>query len=99
MGKKINKAVKGVVKSVGKVVKGGIDTTLGAVGMGKEPKAKIVEAPAAQQASAPAAVVEAPKAEAESDESAQTESDRKKARSGGKKSLSVSRSSGGGINI
>lgn len=48
----------------------------------------------------PAPPVEvAPEKEAEVDEGAQTESGRKKAQSSGKRSLSVARSSGGGVNI
>ena len=48
----------------------------------------------------PAAVIEAPKEDtADTTDNAQTESGRKKALAGGKRSLSVARSSGSGINI
>lgn len=48
----------------------------------------------------PAQIVDVPEQDkAEGEDEAQTESARKKARAGGKKSLSVARSSGGGINI
>lgn len=58
------------------------------------------EMPAAPDVTPAAAPVEAPKQDqTAADTAAATESDRKKARSGGKKSLSVSRSSGGGLNI
>lgn len=56
--------------------------------------------PSVADTQVPAAQVEAPKEVVEDvDTSADTESGRKKARSGGKKSLSVARSSGGGINL
>lgn len=99
MGKKIKKAVKKVTKSVKKVVKevarpvkqiaGGLAGSAGA--------AQEVEVP---QAATPAAqIVDVPEKEVSTEDEAQTESGRKKARAGGKKSLSVARSSGGGINI
>ncbi|WAO25474.1 hypothetical protein [Shigella phage CT02] len=100
--KKIKKAVKKVVKEVGKPIeKAGKEVGKavgGTLGAGKQ---EIIqqEAPAPVVAAPPPAqVVDVPeqdKAEGE----AQTESARKKARSGGKKALSVARSSGGGINI
>lgn len=100
MGKKVKKAVKKVTKSVKKVVKevarpvkqvaGGLAGGAGA--------AQVVEVP--QAAATPAAqIVDVPEKEASTEDEAQTESGRKKARAGGKKSLSVARSSGGGINI
>lgn len=100
MGKKIKKAVKKVTKSVKKVVKevarpvkqvaSGL---AGGVG-----EAQVVEVP--QAAATPAAqIVDVPEKEVSTEDEAQTESGRKKARAGGKKSLSVARSSGGGINI
>ncbi|WGL32432.1 host range and adsorption protein [Escherichia phage PGX1] len=103
MGKKIKKAVKKVTKSVKKVVKevarpvkqvaGGIAGLAGGAG-----EAQVVEVP--QAAATPAAqIVDVPEKEVSTEDEAQTESGRKKARAGGKKSLSVARSSGGGINI
>ena len=48
----------------------------------------------------PAQIVDVPEQDkADGEDEAQTESARKKARAGGKKELSVARSSGGGINI
>lgn len=102
MGKKIKKAVKKVTKSVKKVVKevarpvkqvaGGLAGLAGGAG-----EAQVVEVPAA--ASPAAQIVDVPEKEVSTEDEAQTESGRKKARAGGKKSLSVARSSGGGINI
>ncbi|UHS65068.1 tail assembly protein [Klebsiella phage vB8388] len=102
--KKIKKAVKKVVKEVGKPVeKAGKEVGKvvgGALGAGKQ---EIIqqEAPAPVVAAPPPAqVVDVPEQDkAEGEDEAQTESARKKARSGGKKELSVARSSGGGINI
>lgn len=102
--KKIKKAVKKVVKEVGKPVeKAGKEVGKavgGALGAGKqeiiqqEAPVPVVTAPP------PAQVVDVPEQDkAEGEDEAQTESARKKARAGGKKSLSVARSSGGGINI
>lgn len=82
--KKIKKAVSKVTKSA-----------VGLVGLAPDVKAPS----AAAEATSPAPVIEAPVEKATEDEKAQTESDKKKAQSGGKKSLSVSRSSGTGVNI
>lgn len=100
MGKKIKKAVKKVTKSVKKVVKEVArpvkQVASGLAGGAGE--AQVVEVP--QQAATPAAqIVDVPEKEVSTEDEAQTESGRKKARAGGKKSLSVARSSGGGINI
>ena len=100
MGKKIKKAVKKVTKSVKKVVKEVArpvkQVTRGLAGGAGE--AQVVEVP--QAAATPAAqIVDVPEKEVSTEDEAQTESGRKKARAGGKKSLSVARSSGGGINI
>lgn len=94
-GKSFKKAIKKVTKTVKKTA--GIATG-GLLGGDEEPKGAVaVEAPAP---AAPAAqIVEPPKAEAEGNDESQTEAGRKKARAGGKKSLSVARSSGGGLNI
>lgn len=102
--KKIKKAVKKVVKEVSRPVeKAGKEVGKvvgGALGAGKqeviqqEAPAPVVTAPP------PAQIVDVPEQDkAEGEDEAQTESARKKARAGGKKSLSVARSSGGGINI
>lgn len=98
MGKKIKKAVKKVTKSVKKVVKEVArpvkQVASGLAGGAGE--AQVVEAP---QAAPAAQIVDVPEKEVTTEDEAQTESGRKKARAGGKKSLSVARSSGGGINI
>ncbi|AKA62146.1 host range and adsorption protein [Citrobacter phage phiCFP-1] len=102
--KKIKKAVKKVVKEVSRPVeKAGKEVGKvvgGALGAGKQ---EIIqqEAPAPVVAAPPPAqIVDVPEQDtAEGEDEAQTESARKKARAGGKKALSVARSSGGGINI
>lgn len=86
--KKAFKKVKKVVKKT---------SGIGLLGGGESPRAVEVEAP--PQAAPAAQIVEAPKTDVETDDESQTESGRKKARAGGKKSLSVARSSGGGINL
>lgn len=100
MGKKVKKAVKKVTKSVKKVVKEVARPVKQVAGglAGGAGEAQVVEVP--QAAAAPAAqIVDVPEKEVSTEDEAQTESGRKKARAGGKKSLSVARSSGGGINI
>ncbi len=87
--KKVKKAVKKVAKEVTRPVKQVAGALAGGIG-----EAQAVEAP---QAAAP--IVDVPEKEVSTEDEAQTESGRKKARAGGKKSLSVARSSGGGINI
>ena len=104
MGKKIKKAVKKVTKSVKKVVKEVTRPVKQIAGglAGGAGKAQVVEVPqaAATPAATPAAqIVDVPEKEVSTEDEAQTESGRKKARAGGKKSLSVARRSGGGINI
>lgn len=84
MGKSISKAFK-------KVVKG----TLGAVGLGADDAPKVVEA----QPTAPAAPVEVPNDKVEDVDTEATASDEKKVKRSGKRSLQVSRTSGGGISI
>lgn len=101
MGKKIKKAVKKVTNSVKKVAKevtrpvkqvaSGLAGVAGVAG-----EAQAVEVP---QAAPAAQIVDVPEKEVSTEDEAQTESGRKKARADGKKSLSVARSSGGGINI
>lgn len=101
MGKKIKKAVKKVTKSVKKVVKEVArpvkQVASGLAGGAGE--AQVVEVPQAASATPSAQIVDVPEKEVSTEDEAQTESGRKKARAGGKKSLSVARSSGGGINI
>lgn len=100
--KKIKKAVKKVVKEVSRPVeKAGKEVGKvvgGALGAGKQ---EIIQQEAPVPVAAPPAqIVDVPEQDkAEGEDEAQTESARKKARAGGKKSLSVARSSGGGINI
>lgn len=101
MGKKIKKAVKKVTKSVKKVVKEVArpvkQVASGLAGGAGE--AQVVEVPQPAAATPAAQIVDVPEKEVSTEDEAQTESGRKKARAGGKKSLSVARSSGGGINI
>lgn len=94
--KKIKKAVRKVVKPVEKVVKKAASVAV--PGQGAAPKTVVQEVQA--PAPAPAALVDVPTQEnVETEDEAQTEAGRRKARAGGKKSLSVARSSGGGLNI
>lgn len=101
MGKKIKKAVKKVTKSVKKVVKEVTrpvkQVARGLAGGAGE--AQVVEVPQPAAATPAAQIVDVPEKEVSTEDEAQTESGRRKARAGGKKSLSVARSSGGGINI
>lgn len=88
-GKSLKKAFKKVRKAVTKPIS---DV------LGKEPAAAVEVA--APEVVPPAAAVEvATPTTTQTEDEASTESDRRKARSGGKKSLSVSRSGGGGINL
>lgn len=99
--RKVSKPVEKAVKQVGKaaedVGKGAVGLVAGAAGLGKEPDVKVVEQAAPVQAPAPVAaqVIEPPsKEDVDTDDDSQTESGKKKTRAGGKKSLSVARSSG-----
>ncbi|SOO46816.1 Phage protein [Yersinia phage fPS-59] len=86
----LRKIVKKAIKAVTKPVEGII---AGALGKAPDMQAPDMQAPAAQ-------VIEPPtKDKADTDDEALTESGKKKAARGGKKSLSVARSSGSGINI
>lgn len=88
--KKIKKAVKKVTRKITKPVE---KLAKGALG-GDAP------VPQVQEAAPAAALVDVPDVEkVESEDEAQTEAGRKKAARGGKKSLSVARSAGGGLNI
>ncbi len=83
MGKSISKAFKKVVKGA-----------LGTVGLGANDAPKVVEAPT------PAATpVEVPNDKVEDVDTETTASDEKKVKRSGKRSLQVSRTSGGGISI
>ncbi|SOO46359.1 Phage protein [Yersinia phage fPS-52] len=86
----LRKTFKKVIKAVTKPVVGIIG---GALGKAPDVQPPDIQAPSAQ-------VIEPPtKDKADTDDEALTESGKKKAARGGKKSLSVARSSGGGINI
>ena len=106
MGKTVKKAVKKVAKPVTKAVNKvtkevtrPIKQVAGALAGGTG-EAQVLEVPQPTPAATPAAqIVDVPEKEVSTEDEAQTESGRKKARSGGKKSLSVARSSGEGINI
>lgn len=97
MGKKIKKVVKKTVKAVTKPVEKVVKGTVGALA-GYKPDVQV--APDVAPAPVAAQIIEPPsKEDVDTNDSAQTESGKKKARAGGKKSLSVTRSSGGGLNI
>lgn len=85
MGKSISKAFKKVVKS-----------TLGTVGLGSDAAPKAVEAQTPAPAAAP---VEIPNDKVEDVDTEATASDEKKVKRSGKRSLRVSRTSGGGISL
>lgn len=104
MGKKITKAVKKVVKEVTRPVKQVAREVVRPVkqvaGALAGATAGAPDMPEIAQPTPPAALVEVPQQEeVQTDTDAATESSRKKSRAVGKKSLSVTRSAGGGINI
>lgn len=80
---------KSISKAFKKVVKG----ALGTVGLGSDDAPKVVEA------QTPAAPVEVPNDQVEDVDTETTASDEKKVKRSGKRSLQVSRTSGGGISI
>ena len=80
-------------KSISKAFKKVVKSTLGAVGLGSDDAPKVVEA------QAPAAPVEVPNDKVEDVDTETTASDEKKVKRSGKRSLQVSRTSGGGISI
>lgn len=80
---------KSISKAFKKVVKG----ALGTVGLGSDDAPKVVEA------QTPAAPVEVPNDQVEDVDTEVTASDEKKVKRSGKRSLQVSRTSGGGISI
>lgn len=93
MGKKITKAVKKVVKKAVKEITRPVKQVAGAL-------AGAPDMPDTAPPTPSAALIEVPQQEeVQTDTDADTVSSRKKARAGGKKSLSVARSAGGGINI
>ena len=97
-GKKLKKAFKKVTKVVSKVGGGAIP----GLGGGGGEKEKPVQQVAPEVAAPPQtlqATTEVAKKEVDEDGDADTEAAKKKARSGGKKGLSVARSSGSGLNI
>lgn len=94
--KKVKKAVKKVVKKVGRPIEKLGRGVVGGLAGGAGGAVEVVQP---EPAAAAAQIVDVPEKDVEHDESAETESGRRKARAGGKKSLSVARSSGGGINI
>lgn len=93
--KKVKKAVKKVVKQVSRPVEKLAKGAVGALAGGVE--VPDIQAPEPQAVAAQLA--EVPDQKVETEDEAQTEAGRKKAARGGKKSLSVARSSGGGLNI
>lgn len=94
--KKVKKAVKKVVKQVGKPIEKLGRKTVGALAGGAGGAVEVMQP---EPVAAAAQLIDVPDKQVETDDSAETESGRRKARAGGKKSLSVARSSGGGINI
>lgn len=93
--KKVRKAVKKAVKKVGRPFEKAGKAVIGGLAGGTGGAVEVVQPEAAPAA----ALIDVPDKEVETDDAAETESGRRKARAGGKKSLSVARSSGGGINI
>lgn len=80
-------------KSISKAFKKVVKSTLGTVGLGSDDAPKVVEA------QTPAAPVEVPNEQVEDVDTEATASDEKKVKRSGKRSLQVSRTSGGGISI
>lgn len=92
-GKKLKKAF----KKVSKIATGGAG--IPGLGGGDKEKKEQVQAPEVQAPQNVQATTEVAKKEVDEDGDADTESAKKKARAGGKKGLSVARSSGSGLNI
>ncbi|AVJ51914.1 host range protein [Escherichia phage Ebrios] len=100
MGKKITKAVKKVVREVARPVKQAAKEITRPIKQVAGALAGTPDMPEIAPPTPSAALVEVPQQEeAQTDTDADTAASRKKARAGGKKSLSVARSAGGGINI
>ncbi len=88
LGKSLKKAIKKVTKPIEGITKGALGVATGLLGGG------MPDVPQAAQ------IVEPPsKGDVATADGSQTESGKKKTRASGKKSLSVARSSGGGLNI
>lgn len=86
----------GLFKKISKAISKVTKAPLKAVGLAPD----MPTAPTAAEVATPAQQVEAPKdPNVDTQDNSDTESARRKARSGGKKSLSVSRNSGSGINL
>lgn len=80
-------------KSISKAFKKVVKSALGTVGLGSDDAPKVVEA------QTPAAPVEVPNDQVEDVDTEVTASDEKKVKRTGKRSLQISRTSGGGISI
>lgn len=80
-------------KSISKAFKKVVSSALGTVGIGSDAAPKVVEA------QTPAAPVEVANDQVEDVDTETTASDEKKVKRSGKRSLHVSRTSGGGISI
>lgn len=80
-------------KSISKAFKKVVKSTLGTVGLVSDDAPKVVEA------QTPAVPVEVPNDKVEDVDTETTASDEKKVKRSGKRSLQVSRTSGGGISI
>ena len=80
-------------KSISKAFKKVVSSALGTVGIGSNDAPKVVEA------QTPAAPVEVANDQVEDVDTETTASDEKKVKRSGKRSLQVSRTSGGGISI
>lgn len=80
-------------KSISKAFKKVVSGALGTVGLGSNDAPKVVEA------QTPAAPVEVPNDQVEDVDTETTASDEKKVKRSGKRSLQVSRTSGGGISL
>lgn len=97
--KKIKKAVKKITKAITKPIKKVVNGAAGVVGLGTQ-KVKAPKMVQNDPSAAPAQIIEPPdKDNIDTEDESQTESGKKKTRAGGKKSLSVARNSGGGLNI
>lgn len=97
--KAVKKITKAVTKPIKKVVRGAGGLVGAAVGLGTQ-KVKAPKMVQNDPSAAPAQIIEPPdKDNIDTEDESQTESGKKKTRAGGKKSLSVARNSGGGLNI
>lgn len=93
--KKVTKSISKAVNKVTKAAKAPAKMAAGALGAGAAEVPEVT-----QEAATPGAVaVEAPQSQQTDVATGESEADKKRTRSSGKKSLSVARSSGAGINI